>query len=108
MKHLTKVAKCPDGSIDIKLTEYCGKDPKSSAHQKKPCLDGTLIEKIQPGGYLYCYMKKREYNPPYDTCGGDDKSYYFDAPHSICYYNGSPAGVIRNCNHLPRTTLYNN
>lgn len=107
-KELTTVAKCPEGSVDIKLTEYCGKDPKASAHQNKPCPEGTLKEKIQPGGYLYCYMKKRDYNPPYDTCGGDDKSYYFDTTYSICYYEGSPSGVTRNCNHLPGTTLYDN
>ncbi|NMA50862.1 MAG: hypothetical protein GX951_03320 [Mollicutes bacterium] len=108
IKDATMLANCPEGSTDIKLTEYCGKDPKSSGHTNNPCPEGTLKEKIREGGYLYCYMKKRDWNPPYDTCGGDDKSYYFETSTSICYYDGSPAGVTRNCNHLPGTTLYDN
>lgn len=106
VKAATEVGKCPKGTVDIKSKEYCGKDPKSAAHSNKDCPEGTLKEVIQPGGYLYCYMKKRDYNPPYDTCGGEDKSYYFDTSTSICYYEGSMAGIIWNCNHLPETKLY--
>jgi len=106
VKNATEIGKCPTGTVDIKLTEYCGKNPKSAAHRNNTCPAGTLYEKIQPGGYLYCYMSKRDYNPPYDTCGGGDKSHYFDTSSSICYYNGSPAGVTWNCNHLPGTHLY--
>lgn len=106
-KMATVTATCPAGSVNIMLTEFCGKDPKSAGFIEKPCPAGTIFQKIYAGGVKYCYKSKRTYNGTHDNCGSNRES-YLDTANAICYYDGVKSETTPSCNHLSGTHLYEN
>lgn len=94
---------CPTGSVDVHLTEYCGKNARSAAQQFS-CPEGTLKQKTVSGGALKCYTKVRNIgHPQYDSCGSNDESMRHD---DKCYYEPIAYNVKYSCSGFSQTHLY--
>lgn len=98
-------AACPTGSVDIKLTEYCGKNSRPAAQQFS-CPEETLKEKTVSGGAKKCYTKVRAMgHPQYDSCGSNDDSMRV---LDKCYYEPVPYKVTYSCSGFTQSHLYDN
>ncbi len=100
---ITTGGTCPTGSVDVHLTEYCGKNPRSAAQQFS-CPEKTLKQKTVSGGALKCYTKVRAMGPPqYDSCGSNDETMW---DKDKCYYDPAPYNVKYSCSGFTQTHLY--